>query len=218
MNRSEFVPANNFMQLANIGRHVVNPSGIWFPASSEREDALSFARYVGGFARRVLQNATTRSSYQWSSKQAAYLAELSIQVPDWGGETGPILCVEDQAFGIGVRFNGKGFAFPIKPHRYVICSRTGSRYICFTDGTAFCRSFSEGPQYLGRALYFASSWTDADHVQNHGGGLQVVSEPAVGLYPLYVLGNMPTAQPSGGFLFEKDSFRLGTAVRHVTLA
>src|SRR5262249_8469939 len=119
----------------------------------------------------------------------------------------------------GILHKGRLVVLPVKQHEYTVRTESGSLYIKFTDGMAFCRSLSDGPQQPAKALLFARSGTDARIVQDNGGELQVQVQPAWGLYPLYVTGDVPTPGPHpGGLTFAKGSFRIGTAVKTVTPA
>ncbi|HNB20841.1 MAG TPA: hypothetical protein PLI59_09160 [Candidatus Obscuribacter sp.] len=214
-----FIPASSFDALAAKGRRVeITSWGTWFPVFDNEEDALAFARYVGGFARRVVERASTRAFAQWSDKHSAFLSVLSIQFPGWGREEGPVMCAGNQVSGVAIRHDGKVVLLPVKQHKYTARTKSGSLYIGFMDGTAFCRSLSDGPQILAKALYFARSSTDAEIVQERGGELQVSTTPTVGAYPLYVTGSEPKPGARGGFVFARASFRLGTKVETVTPA
>lgn len=215
-----FIPASNFDALAAKGQRVEIPAwGTWFPVFSKEEEALAFARYIGGFARRVIDRASTRAHAQWSDKHSAFLSVLSIQFPGWGREEGPVMCVGNQVSSIAISHGPKVVLLPVKQHRYTARTKSGSLYIGFADGTAFCRSPSAGPQSLASALYFAGSGTDAKNVHGQGGELQVSTTPTVGAYPLYVTGRAPKHGGAPGVLvFDQASFRLGTAVQTVTAA
>ncbi len=193
-------------------------STLWVPLFDNNDGAEGFARYVGGFARRVVRGATTRASAHWSKRRTAFLAQLSILFPGWGCEEGAVVCEGNEVAGIALTRSQEAILLPVKQHRYTARTRSGSQYVGFADGTAFCRSPSDGPKPPGLALYFARSHTDAEIVQEHGGELQVSTEPAVGLYPLYVTGSKPSAGARGGLVFDRRSFRVGTSVQVVTLA
>lgn len=215
-----FIPARNFDNLTAKGQRIeITDCGTWFPVFEQEEDALAFARYIGGFARRVIEKASTRALARWFSNHSGYLAVLSIQFPGWGYEEGPVMCVGKQASGIAISHNSKVMLLPIKQHSYTARTKSGSLYIGFADGTAFCRSPSDGPQPLARALYFARSGRNARCVQQDGGELQVSTTPEVGAYPLYVTGSEPRPGDTPGVLvFQRASYRLGTAVQSVTAA
>jgi hypothetical protein len=215
---SDFQPARNFNQLAALGKTITTASGkYWFSVFRNEEDALSFARYTGGFARRVVSGATTRSTAEWSDAHGGYLPILSIQFPGWGREEGLILCESEQVAGIALR-DARAVLLPVKQHRYTACTESGSLYIGFTDGTAFCRSKSDGALQPGTALYFCSSSSDAERVQNRGGELRVESQPRIGLYPVYVHEGLSLGTSRQSMSFPKGAFRLGTRIIAITPA
>lgn len=215
---NEFYKARGFNALVAKGTAFQMNATLWFPVFADEQDAVSFARYVGGFARRVVNGSTTRATAKWSDKRSGYIAVLSVQFPGWGREEGPVICQSTEVAGIGIGDAKSPVLLPIKQHRYTARTESGSLYIGFADGTAFCRSKTSGPQSQAAALYFTSSFTDASKVQERGGEIAVSEQPKVGLYPVYVTGAKPTPSAGGCLTFASNTFRLGTKVVIITAA
>lgn len=210
----DFIRAKNFTKLAACGAVMQVTSNLWFPVFANEDNARSFAKYVGGYARRVVPGTNTRAVACWSDKRGGYVAELSCQFPGWGVECGIVLCSgQHDVAGLALE-KGNGFVLlPMKAHSHTLLTESGTLYVLFSDGTAFCRSQSDGPCALASALYFARSYTDACKVYDHGGALEVTKVPTHGFVPVYVTGRV---QESGNVVhLGARSFRRGTRVASV---
>ena len=214
---NDFIRARNFNVLAAKGRRVTSESGRAYIVFQDSEDAGAFARYVGGFARRVINGATTRATVIKSDKQGGYIANLSITYPNFGKEEGIVICKDDQAVGILIKHDSRVVLLPIQQHTLTARTESGTLYVRFADGTAFCRSKGDGPQPLAHSLFFTSNFADASAVMQRGGELLVTKTATRGLYPVYALGVVNPGDGQYRMNFKKGAFRLGTKVRDLWL-
>lgn len=210
---NEFIQARGFNSLSDKGTRLPLPDRMYAVLFENESDALAFGRYVGGFPKRLMPDCSTRARSFYSEKHDAYIAELSIRTHGFQ-EEGVVLCQDSEVVAIAVRHKGGLRIFPLKTVSLAVKTKSGTLYVRFADGSAYCRSQSDGPQALASALYFASSLTDAGRVQENGGELGVADQPASGLYPVYVTGERPVSA-GRGLVFERGSFRLGTAVQRI---
>ena len=54
---NDFIPARGFDAITALGRRAEMLGGLWFPVFDVEADAISFARYVGGYFHTVLDDA-----------------------------------------------------------------------------------------------------------------------------------------------------------------
>lgn len=213
---TNFRPSPEFDRIVAPATRVQLSDGLWFPVFGTHEQALSFCRFVGGFARRVVPGAVTRSHPIWSDKRGGFIAELSVQFPGWGEEKGIVLCRSNEVAGLALVQNSNWVLLPVKKYSHTLRTRSGTLYVLFSDGTAFCRSQSDGALESAHALYFARSYEDAHNAYENGGAVQVTRVPTVGFIPLYVSGE---AIVKGDVVhLNRKSFRRGTAVASVNAA
>ena len=213
---SGFRPARGFDKIVAPATQVQLSDGLWFPVFATHEEALAFCRYVGGFARRVAPGAVTRSRPFWSDKRNGFLAKLSIQFSGWGEEKGLVLCRSNEVAGLALEQNSSWVLLPVKPYSHTIRTESGTLYVLFSDGTAFCRSQSDGACAPADALYFARSYSEACNAFDKGGALKVTRVPTSGLIPLYISGAVRVV---GDFVhLNPRSFRRGTPVASVFAA
>ena len=216
-NTTDFQQARSFDKIVATALKRVNlPGGLWFPVFGSQEQALSFARYVGGYVRRVAPDAGTRSRPTWSDKQQGFIARLSVQFPGWGEEEGIVLCRGKEVAGLALEQNSTWLLLPVKQYSHTVRTESGTLYVLFEDGSAFCRSKSDGACQAADALYFARSYSEACNVQARGGSLQVSKVPAAGLVPLYISGAVSVVGDS--VTLKANSFRRGTRVASVHVA
>lgn len=213
---SDFRPARGFDKIVALATQVQLSDGLWFPVFATHEEALAFCRYVGGYARRVAPGAVTRSLPVWSDKRIGFLARLSIQFPGWGEETGLVLCRSNEVAGLALEQNSSWVLLPVKPYSHTMRTESGTLYVLFSDGTAFCRSQSDGARAPADALYFARSYSEACNVFDNGGALKVTKVPTSGLIPLYISGAVRVV--GGSVHLDPRSFRRGTPVASVIAA
>jgi hypothetical protein len=207
---SDFVQTRNFNQLAGKGRRVQVNSNLWLPVFNNQEDAAAFARYVGGFARRVVPGAATRADARWSDKSGGFVAELSCQFPGWGVERGDVLCHGQEVAGLAIQAKKGNVLLPLKGYSHTLRTEKGTLYVLFLDGSAFCRSATDGACPPADALYFAASYAEACNVYDRGGVLEVTKVPTRGCIPIYVNG---AVRPMGNLIrLESRSFRRGQRV------
>jgi len=213
---SDFRPARGFDKIVAPATQVQLSDGLWFPVFATHEEALAFCRYVGGFARRVAPGAVTRSRPFWSDKRNGFLAKLSIQFPGWGEEEGLVLCRSNEVAGLALEQNSSWVLLPVKPYSHTMRTEPGTLYVLFSDGTAFCRSQSDGARAPADALYFARSYSEACNVFDKGGALKVTKVPTSGFIPLYISGAVRVVGDS--VHLNPRSFRRETPVASVIAA
>lgn len=217
---SQFFQARGFDSLVARGNRIgLTEDGLWLPVFKQETDALAFARYVGGYVRRVIERTTTSASAKCCYDQCNR-AVLSIQISGWGREEGEVLCLGSEVAGLGLTChpNYSLVLLPLKQHKYTVRTQSGSLYLGFVDGTGFCRSVANGPHEPAAVLYFTGNFDEASDVQLHGGALRVVAQPKGGLCPVYVVGTLPKLLAPGVLEFAPRAFRLGTRVVSITPA
>ncbi|MBY0359686.1 MAG: hypothetical protein K2W82_16915 [Candidatus Obscuribacterales bacterium] len=212
-----FTKAQGFTDLVKKGVRKDCSNGVWIVTFGDPLDAESFAKYVGGFIRRVCPKANTRASSTMSDRHQAYVATQRIQFP-WGTVEGAVIFWGENTCGIAIKNEkaGKQIMLPIRPHTSFCTTESGSLYVKFDDGNAFCISVENGVQPCAQALYFALSSTEADRVQREGEELHVSEVPTVGAYPIY--GDKAEPGTHGRMRFKQGSFRIGTKIRSITHA
>lgn len=212
-----FMNARGFTDLVKKGVRKECGNGIWIVTFDDPANAEAFAKYVGGFIRRVCPNTNTRASSVMSDKHNAYVASQRIQFP-WGSVEGAVIFWAENACGIAIKnaIAGKQIMLPIRPHTLFCTTESGSLYVKFDDGSAFCISVEHGVQPCAQALYFALSSTEADRVQREGAELHVSEVPTTGAYPIY--GDKAEPATHGRMRFTKGSFRIGTKIRSIVHA
>lgn len=208
----DFRPARGFDKIVAHAVKMHLFDGLWFPVFATHDEALAFTRYVGGYARRVAPGAITRSHPFRSDKRNGYLAKLSIQFPRWGEEEGVVLCRGNEVIGLALDPSCK-VILPVKPYSHTIQTESRSLYVLFADGTAFCRSQSDGARAPADALYFTPSPEEAHKVFDKGGALKVTKVPTLGFAPLYIRGAVQVVGDS--IHLEARSFRSGTAITSI---
>ena len=213
---TDFRPARGFDKIVAGAVRVQLSSGLWFPVFGTHDEALSFARYVGGFARRVAPGAVTRSRPSWSDKRQGFIARLSIQFPGWGEEEGVVLCRGGEVAGLALEQNSSYVLLPIKQYSHTVRTISDTLYVLFSDGTGFCRSKSGGAVEAADVLCFAHSLSGAQDVYYNGGALKVSKVPANGLVPIYISG--PVRAVGDTVYLEARQFRRGTLVASVVAA
>ena len=215
---SDFRPARGFDKIVASAVRVQLENGFWSPKFPTHDQALAFARYVGGYARRVAPGAVTRSRPFLSVQRNGYCAKLSIQFPGWGGEeVGLVLCRGNEVAGLALEQKSGWVFLPVKPYVYTMRTESDSLYVLFADGTAFCRSNSDGACAPADALYFAHSYPGACDAFANGGELGVTKVPAIGLVPVYVRGTV-TDNGNDVITVRAGSFRRGTPIASVIAA
>lgn len=217
--------AENFMKMAGFNRMVrksqrcnIPGSELFFPAFETHDEAMGFGLYIAAYFRRVVKDLRTHVTVRGGAR--GFVARCQVQYPGLRQEDGLIVCKGGDSLGVGGECEGillshdrHGYLLPLKQHLYTAVTESGSEYVAFADGTAFCHSTS-GPQMLAVAMYFASSFTDGDHVQKHGGNLLVATSPATNLVPIYCF-EKPTAGAPRGMVFKANSYRIGTRIKDI---
>lgn len=216
--------ANNYLRKSGFDRIVADcrrvdiGNDLWYPAFRTHDEAFGFGLYIAGYFRRVVTNLKTRVSVTripWG-----YVALCAVTYPGLGVENGIIVCSEgDPSNGVGGECEGivlrnasASVLLPVKQHCYTAVTESGSQYVSFKDGTAFCHG-TDGPQHLAVRLLYTKSKTQADAVKQSGGELSVTAEPTLGFYPVYCV-QRPLVDGST-FKFGRESFRRGTRVQRV---
>jgi hypothetical protein len=212
---SDFRPARGFDRIVAPAIKAELSGGIWFPVFATEVEALAFCRYVGGFARRVAPGAATCPRPFWSDKRNGFLAKLSIQFPGWGKEEGVVVCRGKEVVGL-VLEQSLRVLLPVKSYSYTMRTKSGTLYVLFSDGTAFCRSQSDGACAPADSLYFARSYSEACKVFDNGGALRVTTVPTPGLIPLYISGVVRVVGDT--VHLKARSFRRGTPLASVIAA
>ena len=180
---TDFRPAKSFNAIVANARRVDRPDGFWFPVFGSRDEALSFTRYVGGYVRSVAPDAITRSLP--SPGYGGIVGKLEIKF-SWGTEEGLVLCSGNVMAGLLLEQASGPVILPVKQYTHIIHSESGTVYVLFADGSACCRSRSDGAVPAAKALYFTNSEAEAAKVYHRGGALKVTKAPVPGLVPVYV--------------------------------
>jgi hypothetical protein len=215
MSESEFFRSDAFNALVSKGVLTrIGEGDHWAHVFQEREYAQGLADCVSEFVRRTLPGARRRASCE--QREGGYVAFLSIERPGaFGPVEGPLMCEAEQPPGLGLCHEGRWVVLPLKRSNVECGTVTGEFYLCFVDGTAFCRSSSEGPLPPAPALYFSDSETDARRVLEEGGLLKVTTSPKCGLFPLYLTGTAEAGANAGELAFAPGAFRLGSRINCV---
>jgi hypothetical protein len=189
---TEFYRGSGFAKIVAAAEKIQMANGLWYPVFKTNDEALAFARYVGGFVRRVAKDSVTRSRPFWSDERSGYVAKLSIQFPGWGEEEGVVLCSGEEVAGIYLHPRTGCTLLPIKQYTHTMRTENGSLYVLFKDGTVFYRSVSGSCRSADR-LFFARSHSEASAAHDNGGLVDVTDVPKRGFSPVYVVGT-PTLQ------------------------
>ena len=214
---TDFIPAGGFTKLVASARRIPLPDALWSPVFNTYEEALAFARYVGGFPRRIAPGTVTRPRPTWSEKQRGYVARLSVLFPGWGpaDEEGTIACWGNKVAGLALEQDGRLVLLPLKAYTHTLRTQSDTLYVLYADGTGFCRSKRDGAIAAAAGVRFAV-YAEAMHVYQNGGVVRVSRIPAVGLVPLYL--SEPVTTPGENLDLRAKSFRRGTPIASVFAA
>lgn len=211
----KFVANNTFLDLlATASAHVVGECVL--VAFTKQDAAQSIANYIAGYVKRVIPQVQVKASAKWSEKRKGFVPQLTCVFPNWGTEEGLVLLDKNNNFiGIGVVEPTKWTLVPIKAISYFIRTESGTLYIHYQDGTAFCRSKSDGAISPAKRIFYADYKSSREVYQN-GGALRVNKVPSVGLVPVYVGDKYDVI--SNVLILAKGSFRIGTDIKTIIAA
>ncbi len=220
---SDFIPAGAFNRMASKGRRVDLGGGQFFLVFADQEDALAFGRYTSGFPRRIMPTAGIAVRTRWLDAGRGYIAELTCkfpgwerQYPGWATETGVIICNGLQVVGLGVTASdGNMVVVPLRAFSHTVRTESGTFYVLYEDGSAYCRSGSTGAQPAGEVAYFAD-YDRAKQVYTAGGAMSVTPVPVIGRAVVYLDRKVAV---NGDIIFlAAGSFRRGTRVEQIRAA
>jgi hypothetical protein len=143
-----------------------------------------------------------------------FFPAITVVLSLWPEEHGIVIFHESELIGLAIGNPADLIIMPVKPWSHTMRSESGSRFVLYNDGTAFCRTSKNDHLKPAASLVFADVETAAS-VYLRGGKLKVTRTPTKGLAPVYIPPPAPTVGSDGFITLEPNSFQRSTPLAEI---